>query len=219
MMKLKLLFGLFLQIFILSSILNAQSTCPKFEDRFETEFNYSHCIEQHRKNYISDFLIESHSPIHTSDTTFFDFFSADSNWWLDATYVLTPNAIEFQIATSSGKTKPYKQFALLHFEYKNVQFELAIYQSLGLIQNPEYKDYLFLPFMDRSNGETTYEGGRYIDLKMGDLKENGHVYIDFNRAYNPYCAFSGGYSCPVPPKENHLKLNIEAGEKKFKKPH
>jgi len=200
-----------------STILIAQNDCIRFENKLS--FNYPNCIQMHRQDYILDFLKETHSPIKSADTAYFDFFEADNSWWIDATYILTPDSEEFQIATSSGSTKPYKQFASLFFERNEIKFELAVYQSLSLIKNPDYRDYLFLPFMDLTNGETSYEGGRYIDLKTGDFGDDGHVQIDFNHAYNPYCAFSAGYSCPVPPKKNHLKISIAAGEKKFKKPH
>ncbi|MFV9484298.1 DUF1684 domain-containing protein, partial [Christiangramia sp. ASW11-125] len=75
-------------------------------------------------------------------------------------------------------------------------------------------DYLFLPFTDETNGISTYDGGRYLDFSIPEEKR---VTIDFNRAYNPYCAYSGRYSCPIPPKENHLETAIPAGVKKFTK--
>jgi len=79
----------------------------------------------------------------------------------------------------------------------------------------EYKNYLFLPFTDATTGVETYESGRYIDLQTGDIKNN-QVVIDFNKAYNPYCAYvSGVYNCPIPPRENHLPVAILAGEKRF----
>jgi uncharacterized protein (DUF1684 family) len=81
---------------------------------------------------------------------------------------------------------------------------------------PQYKDYLYLPFKDFTNGESTYGGGRYLDFKMSDIQENQTIIIDFNKAYNPYCAYSDGYSCPIPPSENHLQVFIEAGEKNIK---
>ena len=199
------------------SILFAQNDCPSFENKFNS--SYPQCIHIHRQEYILDFLKESRSPIKAVDTAYFDFYKADVTWWIDATFQFTPDSEEFQIATSNGSTKPYKQYAKLFFDRDGAKFELDVYQSLGLIKNPEYSDYLFMPFMDLTNGETSYEGGRYIDLKTSNFGNDGHIQIDFNRAYNPYCAFSGGYSCPVPPKENRLKIGIYAGEKKFKKPH
>jgi hypothetical protein len=92
--------------------------------------------------------------------------------------------------------------------------QLIVYRNPALAKMPEYKDYLFLPFTDETNGKGTYAGGRYIDMNTADFKNN-RVTIDFNKAYNPYCAFGGGYQCPKPPDENHLNITIEAGEKNF----
>jgi len=79
-----------------------------------------------------------------------------------------------------------------------------------------YRDYLFLPFKDATNGDSTYGGGRYIDIRMSEINNNT-LTIDFNKAYNPYCAYSDGFNCPVPPLENHLEVALEAGERKFKR--
>ena len=78
--------------------------------------------------------------------------------------------------------------------------------------DPEYIDYLFLPFTDNSNGEESYTGGRYLDLQ---IPENDKIILDFNQAYNPYCAYSGRYSCPIPPSENHISFPVLAGVKAF----
>ena len=81
------------------------------------------------------------------------------------------------------------------------------------MENPDYFDYLFLPFLDLTNGKTTYSGGRYIDLR---IPEGDTIIIDFNKAFNPYCAYSHHYSCPVVPSENYLDFEVRAGVKKFK---
>lgn len=91
--------------------------------------------------------------------------------------------------------------------------------SQDLLQRAEYHNYLFLPFTDVSNAEETYEGGRYMDLTTGDI-QNNTVLLDFNKAYNPYCAYvSGKYNCPIPPKENALPVAIKAGEKAYQGSH
>ena len=89
---------------------------------------------------------------------------------------------------------------------------MNVYQNLLLRETEEFKDYLFLPFADLTNGEQTYGGGRYIDLSIPDKDS---IIINFNTAYNPYCAYNAKYSCPLVPKENHLDYSIEAGVKKF----
>ncbi|MDB4919664.1 DUF1684 domain-containing protein [Mucilaginibacter sp.] len=114
----------------------------------------------------------------------------------------------------SGTGQQYVRYATLSFTLKGKPMQLSLYKSISLSKLPQYKDYLFLPFADETNGASTYAGGRYIDLRAGDLKGNTLV-IDFNKAYNPYCAFGGGYSCPKPPDENRLQVAIEAGEKNY----
>ena len=74
-----------------------------------------------------------------------------------------------------------------------------------------FKDYLFLPFLDATNGIETYGGGRYLDVYIFENQTN--IKIDFNLSYNPYCAYSHRYSCPIPPHENTLTVEINAGEK------
>ena len=85
------------------------------------------------------------------------------------------------------------------------------------MQQEKYKDYLFIPFGDATSGLTSYGGGRYMDFTLADIKDNTLV-IDFNKAYNPYCAYTIGYNCPIPPKENLLTEAINAGEKNYGKP-
>ena len=91
---------------------------------------------------------------------------------------------------------------------------MNLYQSLDLKKIEEYKDALFLPFTDLTSGVDSYGGGKYIDLK---IPQGTTITIDFNRAYNPYCAYNHKYSCPIPPQENDLAIEIRAGVKKFKK--
>ena len=77
----------------------------------------------------------------------------------------------------------------------------------------DYRDYLFLPFLDATNGIETYGGGRYIDLT---IPESNQITIDFNKSYNPYCAYNEKFSCPIVPRENYLSLKVNAGVKRFK---
>lgn len=79
----------------------------------------------------------------------------------------------------------------------------------------QYKDYLFFPFTDTTNGNETYDGGRYIDLRIP--ASGNEIIIDFNKAYNPFCAYSAGYSCPIVPAENNLDIPITVGVRYYKK--
>jgi uncharacterized protein (DUF1684 family) len=84
------------------------------------------------------------------------------------------------------------------------------------LNNPVYKDHLFLPFYDQSNGVESYGGGRYMDLKQTDIID-GQLELDFNKCYNPYCAYTTGYSCPIPPASNTLDFKILVGESAYGK--
>ena len=101
-------------------------------------------------------------------------------------------------------------YAKLTFTLAGQERTLSIYQNVRLSQMPQYRDYLFLPFNDLTNGDGSYGGGRYLDLRMpkGDT-----IVLDFNKCYNPYCAYNHKYSCPFPPDGQYVPVAIEAGVK------
>jgi uncharacterized protein (DUF1684 family) len=125
----------------------------------------------------------------------------------------TANAPLFKMATTTNRAPLYQEYAIATFILNGQKEELRIYQSQDSKFNFEYKDYLFLPFKDTTNGTETYEGGRYVDVFISNISNNT-IIIDFNKAYNPYCAYNHEYSCPIPPSENHLSTAIKAGVKK-----
>ena len=172
-------------------------------------------LQEHREHYKQEFLTEPQAPLTEADTAQLAFYPPALGWQITARFEQTPDSKPFQMATYSGAQKPYRQYGLLHFEQDGKPYTLAIYQSLRLIEKEEYKDYLFLPFNDSSNGETTYGGGRYLDFKIGDISKDNTLLLDFNLCYNPWCAYSDGYSCPIPPAINHIELAITAGEMLF----
>ncbi len=177
---------------------------------------YTEKLEEHREKYISDFLTDEHSPLTKKDIKHLDFYAIDSMYAVTGMITLTPDAIPFDMATSLGIIKRYVQYGTISFQLHDSTFILSIYQSMKLREQDEYKDYLFVPFNDNTNNNETYGGGRYMDFRMGEIAD-GKLLVDFNKAYNPYCAYSGGYACPVPPAENKLNTNIKAGEKQYKK--
>lgn len=141
-----------------------------------------------------------------------EFFPIDLNYRVEAKFTRIADAPIFTMPTTGPNKPKYKKYGQLSFMLDGAAYELYIYQNQGFINHPLYKDYLFLPFKDLTNGKTTYGGGRYIDLKLKDINEQKQTMIlDFNQAYNPYCAYSNAYSCPIVPTENHLKVAIEAG--------
>jgi len=112
--------------------------------------------------------------------------------------------------TTTARFANHRIYGVLEFTLNGKKIEIPVYQSKDLLSNPEYKDYLFFPFTDLTNNEGTYGGGRYIDLRIPSGDE---IVVDFNKAYNPSCAYSPKYSCPIVPSENHIDLAIEAGVK------
>lgn len=174
-------------------------------------------INDHRNQFKNSFLENPRSPLEENDLKYLSFFTPDKNWKKSATFTKENNAVPFEMPTYSGITKPYIIFGYLDFEVDNKKIRLQVYQSAQKPPNPLYKNHLFLPFKDTTNGESTYGGGRYLDLKTDDIKNN-KVILDFNQCYNPWCAYSDGYNCPVPPSANHLTFEVNAGEKMYTGP-
>lgn len=173
-------------------------------------------ICRQRKAYKNGFLNNEHSPLKKSDIKYLRFYEPNLDFVKEATFSKIENGKVIKMGTSSGKTKEYLPYGRATFEHQGKKHSLTLFKSIALSKIPKYKDYLFVPFRDLTSGESTYGAGRYIDVKTTDIKD-GKITINFNTAYNPYCAFSDGYSCPIPPKENSLELAIEAGEKNFAK--
>ncbi|MCC6410341.1 MAG: DUF1684 domain-containing protein [Saprospiraceae bacterium] len=177
-------------------------------------------LAAHRSTYKKEFLTEERSPLKAAaDTLNLDFFPAAPEWVFRARFEVNPTLVPFNMPTYSGHSAQYQHFGTLYFQKDGKEHSLRLYQNLKLINKPGYEDYLFAPFKDHTNGETTYGGGRYMDMRMGNVEVEGKIVymaLDFNRAYNPWCAYSDGYRCPIPPTENHLEFEVPAGEKMFK---
>ena len=174
--------------------------------------SYEDSIKLHISNYV-----QKHEVVKNDDKKNLRFFEVDPAYRVTARFEMKDSSSWFLMPTSGPMKKLYRVYGVVYFTINNTAAHLNIYQSQGLLESAEYKDYLFLPFTDASTGKETYQGGRYIDLKIEDIKGN-QVVIDFNKAYNPYCAYiSGRYNCPIPPKENNLSMPINAGEKAYAK--
>ena len=119
----------------------------------------------------------------------------------------TPKPI--MIATSTGTRQAYLRYGAFTFEIEGRSLKLIAFKSA----EAPYARSLFVPFSDQTSGRETYAAGRYLDLE----EQGGDDYeLDFNMAYNPHCAYSEEYTCPVPPAENKLPVSILAGEKNYK---
>ena len=113
-----------------------------------------------------------------------------------------------RMATSTGDIRSGLLYGFFEFTVENQVSRVQVYRLEEAFSKPA----LFIPFRDATSGVETYEVGRYIDL----IENTSGIYdLDFNRAYNPYCAYNPEYSCPTPPIENTLSAPIRAGEKKY----
>lgn len=139
-----------------------------------------------------------------------EFYPIDTDYAVMATFekISDPDTIRMQ--TSRDTVKYYITFAKIYFSLQGESCELFAYQSITLRDIEEYKAYLFIPFRDKTSGTDSYGGGRYLDITIPESKE---VLINFNVAYNPYCAYTKGYNCPLPPPENTLGVAVNAGVK------
>lgn len=178
---------------------------------------YENDMHKYRESYKLHFMLATNSPLQAADTGYLQFYPPDTNYRLKARFTATPQAKEFDMPTYSGQMKKYRQYGLLTFTVNDTTSTLQVYQSQALMKKRGLKDYLFIPFTDQTNYITTYGGGRYLELRTGDIK-NDTVILDFNKCYNPYCAYADGYSCPIPPDANKLPVAIPAGEMLFGKP-
>ncbi len=164
-----------------------------------------------------EFASKEKSPLTDEDLKTFkslEFFEIDSAYIVTAKLEFHKNSKPFKMQTTTDRLPVYKLYATAKFKIKGEDHVLHIYQNEKLLLTDDFEDYLFLPFNDKTNGDTTYGGGRYIDLK---LPEGDTIIIDFNKAYNPYCAYNSKYSCPIPPKVNSLNIEIKAGVKTYGK--
>jgi uncharacterized protein (DUF1684 family) len=157
------------------------------------------------------------SPLKKIDLATFtalDFFPISEVYFVQAKFIRTDKEKPFEMKTTTTRKPLYVKYGELHFTIDGEKCKLNIYQNVEFSKIEKYKNSLFLPFTDYTSGVGSYGGGRYIDLQ---IQEGFDWVIDFNQAYNPYCAYNEKYSCPIVPNENDLKVKIIAGVKTFKK--
>jgi uncharacterized protein len=191
---------LFFLLFIAASSVTAQN-------------NYHDSLLVFQANYKKDL-----SEIIKNDTTFVRFYEPDAGYRVTARVEMFSSQPFFAMSASGNGALKARRFAKVYFILHGKPYELYAYQLGFLLASKDNKEDFFIPFIDEGSGKASYEGGRYLDFKMADIVDNKLI-IDFNKAYNPYCAFTTGYNCPIPPSENTLSVVIPAGEKKFAKGH
>ncbi len=176
-----------------------------------TDADYKQYIMQHRSAITYKFLDVKTSPLPAAKLTIFKglpYFEVSTIYRVLATFTPSNNKTVLQVPHTLNQTYDYTEAGTLSFQIDGKNMQLMSYLRLG--ETGDSVD-LFIPFTDLTSGNTTYGGGRYLDITTS-LK-SGKIWVDFNLAYNPYCAYNEEYSCPIPPKQNHLPVAINAGEK------
>ena len=159
------------------------------------------------------FLRQSeNSPLATAEKAKFDslkYYSADLAFVINATVARNEQPDTVSLQMSDNRTEKYLNWGQAKFDIAKSPQQLTIYLKASGTDST-----LFIPFTDLTNGRETYGGGRYLDAAVPKLNV-AELKLDFNTAYNPFCAYNNAYSCPVPPAENRLQVGIPAGEKSF----
>ena len=172
-------------------------------------------VEKFQKELNAEYADAKTSPLLPEDLISFqtlDFYPANAQFFVVAKFIRTENEPPFEMKTTTTRKPVYVKYGEAHFSIDGQDFKLNIYSNIELSKKKEYKDYLFLPFSDLTCGNESYIGGRYLDL---EIPQADTIVINFNRSYNPYCAYNPKYSCPKVPLENDLKIEIRAGVQKF----
>jgi uncharacterized protein (DUF1684 family) len=170
---------------------------------------YAKGVMRHRDSTSAMFLSGANGILPKEDlspTGKLKYFAPDEAFRIKATFTPIENGEVIEMQTSTDRLPEYKRYGTLAFKLGDSDLVLTLYQ------NVEQPDYFFCPYKDSTNGKESYGAGRYLDFTLGDLTD---PIVDFNYAYNPYCAYNKEYSCPIPPRENHLQVAIPAGEKRW----
>lgn len=150
---------------------------------------------------------DPHSPLTDTQKRIFnglDYFSENENLNVLVEIDEFQDKAEIQMQTSTGDYQSFYRYGKFRFSVEGKDAELTIYEN---------EHGFFLPFVDSLAGDETYPAGRYLDP---ELQHDGRFLVDFNQAYNPYCAYNDRWSCPFPPAENRIQVPVRAGEKIFK---
>ncbi|GAB3578874.1 DUF1684 domain-containing protein [Hymenobacter daeguensis] len=192
-------------LYAISSSLDAEQT------------TYLRELQRFRRDKNRAFRQSPNSPLPEAQKARFDslsYFPLGDQWGRPTGQLRrSPRPDTLAMMMSDGKMEQYLRFGIVEFEQADPTPDSPQRLTLFLRANGTDST-LFVPFTDLTNGHESYGGGRYLDVPL-PANDATTIELDFNRAYNPYCAYGSSYSCPVPPAENRLSVHIRAGEKDF----
>lgn len=191
----------------------APAACTSGPTPLDDSASYTEQVREHRARKDRFFSSsDADNPVPTekrAQLVPLAYYDIDPEYRIPAALAVAANQPVFDMPTSTGKMRKVTQIGTLTFTVKGLALTLTAFAGEGPNGRPDMNK-LFLPFMDATSGKETYAAGRFLDL---DRTATGVYVIDFNDAYNPYCAYNATFDCPLPPQSNRLKVPIHAGEK------
>lgn len=185
----------------------------------QSKEEYIQGILQHRDEYKLDFLKDKNSPLEAGDLENLDFYGINEDLCLKCSFEILKEPKMINMPTYSGKQKVFQKYVKFNCPLYDGMIYFYGYRNTKTMNIPGYKNQIFVPYKDKTNGDTTYGGGRYVDVDMVKDNVKGKILVDLNKSYNPWCCYSDGYNCPIPPSENKQIITVRAGEKMYKGEH
>lgn len=205
----------FLIIVIPFAILSCNSGNSVENDTKQNE-DYVSAILQKRIQTDAEFRDEDNSPLREKKErdafSGLNYFDVDEIYKVNSFVNKTNAGDTIYLKTSTDESRAYLVYGTSEFKLNGINCELKIYKGLRHVNHPTYSKILLVPFLDETSNILTYGGGRYLEVQ---IPEGDSLLLDFNKAFNPYCHYTSGYSCTKVPFENTLALEVLAGEMKY----
>lgn len=182
-----------------------------FSSTEEDQVSFERSIEKYRRELNMFMAKDEDSPLTEEQKENFkglNFYPPSLDFKVRARLYVEENPEIIELPLTNGEQESYFKFAKAVFRLSGEKQEMILLKPVGY----EDPNYILFAFYDETSADETYGGGRYINLTY---KEKNHIEIDFNKAYNPYCAYNPEYICPIPLRENQINIAVEAGEKNF----
>jgi uncharacterized protein (DUF1684 family) len=176
------------------------------------EAAYAETLQKEREDKDNFMKTSAESPFSKDKEGFtgLKYYAPNSKFRIVADLTPVQDKTVHVLTTNDGKEQRYIEYAYVEFDLDNSHNKLLVLEGIDI---GPVRGQLFLAFGDNTSARDTYGGGRYLDVAK--VPGSKTMLLDFNKAYNPYCAYAGDYSCPLPPRENLLEMTINAGEKKY----
>ena len=200
--------SIFLAVVVVFFACSGNKTGHEMTEQNKSDSTYLQYVNAARKNKDKAFAMNASSPFHDAgpDFTGLKYFPVSLKWRIKALWNKGVTGTAALITDTKGKVRNYEPAGVLNFEMQGKRHSLPVYyEDLD-------KQILFVMFRDSTNGKSTYGGGRYLEFRVEEGKEQ---WLDFNQAYNPFCHYNHNYACPLVPPTHKLNLSIEAGEKLY----